>query len=110
MNNNIAIGINKANTIWKGHFGISPFFQVYNRDGKLLETRINPHGSGENHKHSHDENQPLLIKEILNDCSTFIGKRMGEGSKLKLAQKLGVETVLYKIDNPIEALNTYLGK
>lgn len=110
MNNNIAIGVSKANKIWKGHFGISPFFQVYDREGKLIETRINPHGAGENHKHNHDDSQPILIKEILKDCKTFIGKRMGEQSKLKLAQKLGIETVLYDLDEPTEALNTYLGK
>jgi predicted Fe-Mo cluster-binding NifX family protein len=110
MKNNIAIGVNKANNIWKGHFGISPFFQVYNRDGELIETRVNPHGSGENHKHSHDENQPLLIKEILSDCSTFIGKRMGEGSKLKLAQKLGIETILVETNDTTEALKSLLEK
>ena len=110
MQNHIAIGVNKADRIWHGHFGISPFFQVYDREGELVETRINPHGVGENHKHAHDENQPRLIKEILHDCSTFIGKKMGEGSKLKLAEKLGIEPVLVEVNLPTEALNNYLGK
>ncbi len=110
MNNYIAIAINKMDKIWAGHFGMAPFFLIYNRDGEQIETRINPHGAGEGHKHNHGDDQPILIKEILNDCYTFIGKRMGEDSKLKLAQKLGIETVLVETNEPAEALNKFLGK
>ncbi|MDA3861215.1 MAG: hypothetical protein PF445_08300 [Melioribacteraceae bacterium] len=98
--------------MWKGHFGISPIYKIYNREGEFIEERENPHGAGngQNHDYGHGEDQPKVIKELLFDCSTFIGIRMGEESKLKLAKKLGIETVLYKTDDPIEALNTYLEK
>jgi predicted Fe-Mo cluster-binding NifX family protein len=110
MSDHIAVGVNKLEKIWHGHFGISPYFVIYDRDGELIDKRINPHGAGEKHKHNHNDDQPLLIKEILHDCTTFIGKRMGEGSKLKLAQKLGVETILTELDEPQEAVNTVLEK
>jgi predicted Fe-Mo cluster-binding NifX family protein len=108
MNNNIAVGVGETEMMWKGHFGISPIYKIYTREGKFIEERKNPHGAG--HDHDHGDDQPKVIKVLLHDCSTFIGKRMGEESKLKLAKKLGIETVLYKTNDPVEALNTYLGK
>ena len=108
MSNNIAVGVGKKDTMWKGHFGISPIYKIYNRNGEFIEERVNPHSA--EHNHDNGDGQPKVIKELLHDCSTFIGKRMGEESKLKLAKKLGIETVLYKTNDPVEALNTYLGK
>ena len=110
MSNNIAVGVGKTDKMWKGHFGISPIYKVYTREGEFIEDRTNPHGAGKGHNHDHGDDQPKVIKDLLSDCTTFIGKQMGEESKLKLAKKLGIETVLYKIDDPIEALNTFLGK
>lgn len=112
MNKNIAVAVDKLDKMWKGHFGISPVYQIFNREGIFVEKRVNPHGAGndDKHGHNHDDDQPIVIKQLLNDCSTFIGKRMGEESKLKLAQKLGIETILVKSDDPIVALNTFLNK
>ena len=76
----------------------------------MIEKRINPHGVGHEGKHSHDEEQPLLIKKILHDCRIFVGKRMGEGSKKKLSQKLGIETVLTKKIEPKEVVKEILNK
>ena len=108
MNNNIAVGVSKSDKMWKGHFGISPIYKVYSREGEFIEDRTNPHGAGNGHNHDHSDDQPKIIKDLLNDCTTFIGKRMGEGSKLKLAEKLGIESVLVNVDDPIEALNTII--
>lgn len=110
MSSYIAVGVNKLDKIWHGHFGISPYFIIYNRNGELIEKRINPHGAGENHKHDHNNDQPLLIKDILHDCTTFIGKKMGEGSKLKLAEKFGVETIISKLTEPQEVIEIVLKK
>ena len=110
MSNYIAVGVNKADKIWKGHFGIAPYFQVYNQDSEMVEKRINPHGAGQGHKHDHGDDQPFLIKEILHDCKIFVGKQMGEVSKLKLAQKLGIETVLTENTEPQEVVNEILKK
>ena len=110
MNNYIAVGVNKLDKIWHGHFGISPYFLIYNVDGEMIEKRINPHGAGQGHKHEHGDDQPFLIKEILHDCKIFVGKQMGEGSKLKLAQKLGIETVLTESTEPQKVVNEILIK
>ncbi len=108
MSSSIAVGVNKLDKVWHGHFGISPYFLIYNNDGEMIEKRINPHGAGQGHKHDHGDDQPFLIKEILHDCNIFVGKKMGEGSKLKLAQKLGVETVLTENAEPQEVVNGIL--
>ncbi|NOX65798.1 MAG: hypothetical protein GXO85_08355 [Chlorobi bacterium] len=106
---NIAVAVNKNTKLWPGHFGISPYYYIYDRDRNLIEKRINPHGAGHtNHSHHDDDNQPKMIKEILNDCDVFIGKRMGEKSKQKLAEKLGVTTILTKETDPIKAIEEYL--
>jgi predicted Fe-Mo cluster-binding NifX family protein len=110
MNNLIAVGVNKADKIWAGHFGIAPYYQVYNTDGEMIEKRMNPHGAGQGHKHDHGDDQPLLIKEILTDCNIFIGKQMGEESKLKLAKKLGVKTILTEKSDPQEVVNEVISK
>lgn len=106
--NNIAVAVNKNDKLWPGHFGIAPYYNIYDRNKNLIEKRLNPHGAGHS-QHSHeDNNQPKMIKETLNDCNVFIGKRMGEKSKLKLAEKLGVTTILTKETEPIKAIEEYL--
>ena len=104
---NIAVAVNKIDKVWHGHFGISPFFQIYNREGELIEKRINPHGAGHS-KLDHDENKPLLIKEILDDCSVFIGKRMGEKSKKILLDKFYVETIFTDETDPEITVKSFL--
>lgn len=108
MSNNIAIGVTDSDKMWKGHFGIAPDYKIYTNEGKYVDTRKNPHGASHNHQHSHGDKQPKVIKELLHDCSVFIGKRMGEESKLNLAQKLGITTILVDTNEPEEALNNYL--
>ncbi len=110
MSKYIAVGVNKLGKIWHGHFGISPYFQIYNQNSEMIEKRINPHGAGQGHKHDHGDDQPFLIKEILHDCNIFVGKKMGEGSKLKLAQKLGIETVLTENTEPQEVVKEILNR
>lgn len=105
--NNIAIAVNKNDKIWPGHFGIAPHYNIYDLDKTFIEKRLNPH-CARNSSHNHNDNQPKLIKEILQDCNVFIGKRMGEKSKLKLAEKLGVTTVLTKETDPAKAIEEYL--
>ncbi len=107
--NNIAVAVNKNDKIWPGHFGIAPHYNIYDLGKNFIEKRLNPHGVGiSNHGHDHDDKQPKLIKEILHDCNVFIGKRMGEKSKLKLAQKLGVKTILTKETDPVIVVDEYL--
>ena len=110
MSNFIAVGVNKLDKIWHGHFGVSPYFQIYNAGGELIEKRINPHGLGHQGKHTHGDEQHLLVKEILHDCKIFVGKKMGEGSQQKLSQKLGIETVLTEKTDPEEVVKEILNK
>lgn len=108
IQNNIAVAVNKNNKLWPGHFGIAPYYNIYDKDKNLIEKRLNPHGTGHSHHTHEDANQPKLIKEILHGCNVFIGKRMGEKNKKKLAEKLGVTTFLTKETDPLKALEEYL--
>ena len=104
----IAIGVDKKGEIWRGHFGIALQYNLYNSSGDLVEERKNPYGVGSGEKHTHHDDPQLIVK-LLSDCRVFIAHRMGDKSKQKLAQKLGVETVLTEEKNPQIALKNYLG-
>ncbi len=110
MNKYLAVGVNKVDKVWHGHFWISPYFQIYNREGEMIEKRINPHGAGHGHRDDQVDNQPFLIKDILHDCTIFIGKKMGKASKQKLAQKLGIEAILTEATDPNEVVKNILTK
>ena len=49
-----------------------------------------------------------MIKEILHVCNIFTGKRISEKSKLKLAKKLEVKTILTKETTPVKAVGDCL--
>ena len=105
MKNNIAIAVNKNENIWYGHFGISPYFLIFDNSGKLKDKRINPHGAG--HSQLYHDN-PKLIIESLNDCDVFVGKKMGAKGKNILAEKFGIKTILTKENNVKLFLKNYL--
>ena len=103
--NCIAIGVDQDDRIWKGHFGMSPQYKIYDRNGEFLEERQNPYGVVDGlHKH-HDN--PKLIVDLLPECNVFIAQRMGGGSKRKLAEKLGIQAVFTEEKDPQLALSAY---
>lgn len=110
MKKYIAVAINKGDKIWAGHFGIAPYFLIFNEEGEIVDKKTNPHGAGAGHKHDHGDDQPILIKEILSECSIFVGKQMGEGSKKKLAKKLGIKTIITEKSDPQEIIKEILEK
>lgn len=101
----IAVAVNKNDVIWYGHFGISPYFLIYDSEGKLSDKRINPHGAGNSVQH-HDN--PKLIIDLLNDCNVFVGKRIGDKSKNKLVEKFNIKTILTEETNPEEFVKNFL--
>jgi len=103
----IAIGVDEQGQVWRGHFGISPRYQLFDRFGNLVEERKNPYGAGSGEKRAHHDN-PKLIVDLLSDCNVFIACRMGDASKQKLVQSFGVKTVLTEEKDPQVALAAYL--
>ncbi len=103
----IAIAVNANGALWSGHFGMAPAFQLYTPAGELLETRPNPYGAGQGKKHQHHDN-PKRIIDLLPECAVFIGRRMGEESKRKLAQAFGIDAALTSEKTPEDALRAYL--
>jgi len=101
----IAIAIDGKGRLWGGHFGMAPVYYLYSPEGELVEERPNPYGAGHGHQH-HDD--PKLIIDLLPECAVFIGRRMGEDSKRKLAQKFGIDAVLTSEKTPEAALRAYL--
>jgi len=104
----IAIATDGDDHLWSGHFGMAPVFLLYSPAGDFIGQRPNPHGAGQGATHQHHDD-PRLIIDLLPECAVFIGRRMGEDSKRKLAGKFGVEAVLSTAKTPAEALRAYLG-
>jgi len=103
----IAIGVTKDRAgVWAGHFGMAPFYFIYDQQGQLVEVRPNPHGAGSGQGH-HDD--PRLIARLLSDCRVFIGRRFGHESQHKLARNLGVQPVSTAAKTPGEAIQQFLG-
>ncbi len=102
--NKIAIAIDEDGQIWKGHFGIAPYYLIYDNNKSFIEKRLNPYGA-KSEKHSHHDN-PKLIINFLSDCKIFVGKRMGRESEIKLKQNFGIEAFLTDIAEP----ETVIGK
>lgn len=107
--NLIALGVDTEEKLWNGHFGMAPVYLIFDRAGNLLEKRDNPYGVKPGIKHEHHDD-PKRIVALLNDCSTFIARRMGEQSRRNLAEKMGIETVLTEEKEPKNALKVYLAK
>ncbi len=100
----IAVATDKdGKKIWRGHFGMSPFYTVFDEDGNFVEKRVNPYAKEGKH---HDD--PNLIVNLLSDVSLFIAKNMGHKSREKLTKELGVKSILVDLDNIDEALRYYL--
>jgi len=107
MTKYIAIGVDAAGKIWAGHFGMAAVFQIYNRQGELVEVRDNPYGVKPGVRHEHHDDPKRIVK-LLHDCDTFIARQMGEKSRRNLVEKQGVETVLTKEKDPQLAVKDYL--
>lgn len=112
----IAVGTDKHGRVWSGHFGIAPYYSIYNHDGDLLETRPNPQGAGSgvkvDHHHHHDDDHdhdddsgPRRVMQILPECKVFIARAMGHPD---VVRDLGIHPVLTKEKEPDAALRVYL--
>lgn len=101
----IAVSTQKdKKSLWKGHFGVSPLYSIFDENGNLIEQRENPFISSDD-KH-HDD--PDLIVKFLSDAKTFIAKNMGQKSRERLVKKLGIESVIVNKDNIYDAIQYYL--
>ena len=101
----IAIGVHKdKKTVWPGHFGVSPFYYIYDFEGNLIEVKQNPYSKGQHH------DDPNLIVNLLDECKVFIARQMGETSRKKLVENLNIETYLTKTREFEKALNEFLSR
>ncbi len=81
----IAIAAKENNTIHQGHFGDSPFFDIYRIDGAtltLVERRKNPFLSEAEVEHGKVKG----ITGFLKDCDILAGRGFGMHSLKKLHQ------------------------
>ena len=101
----IAIGVENENKMWEDHFGESPYFYLYDLEGKLVETRLNPFG--ENGTATKEHGNPHQIIDLLSECSVFIGCSLGKAKKIR---EMGFEAILTTETDPKAALAAYLKK
>jgi alkylhydroperoxidase/carboxymuconolactone decarboxylase family protein YurZ len=85
---------------------MAPQYQLYDRQGNLVEKRPNPYGAGDDARPHHDN--PRLIADLLPECGVFIARRMGGGSKRKLVADLGIRPYTTEETVPQAALAEYL--
>ncbi len=94
---------NDKRSLWNGHFGMSPFYSIFNENGNMIRQTENPYAKADKH---HDN--PDLIVNLLPDVKTFIAKNMGQKSRERLINKLGIESVLVDKNNIYDAVDYYL--
>jgi predicted Fe-Mo cluster-binding NifX family protein len=100
----IAVGVDDRGQIWSGHFGVAPYYRIYDRTGQSVERRLNPYGpNGDQHAH---HGNPALVAELLPECSVFVGRQMG--NKECLAKELGITPVVTGESDPDLAVRALL--
>ena len=98
----IAVGVDDDGRIWPAHFGMAPWYYVFDSHGELIERRANHHAQTDKH---HDD--PARIVALLPECTVFIAHRMGDRSRRRLAESLGIQPVLTVETAPHQAAKAY---
>ena len=99
----IALGVDNEGQVWQAHFGMAPWYYLFDGQGELVERRTNPYAQRGKH---HDD--PGRIVALLPECSIFIARRMGGRSRRRLAESLGIQPVLTGATDPHQAVLAYL--
>jgi len=99
----IAVGVDDDGRVWKSHFGMAPWYYIFNRQGLLVERRPNPYAQG-----GKDHGDPTAVAAMLPECGTFLARRMGKKSRQRLTEEMGVTTVLSETSDPRQAVIKYL--
>ena len=99
----IAVGVGDEGQVWQAHFGMAPWYFLFDRQGELVERRANPYAQKSKH---HDD--PLRIAAHVPDCDVFIARRMGEQSRHRLKESLGIQPVLTRATDPHQAVRAFL--
>ncbi len=100
-----AIATSDGTTLWKDHFGQSPFYLICEYDGhRWVRGTLRKNPIAETGEHAH----PGEIRKLLSDCQIFAATAMGKKSRQDL-EAHGVTTVvqdLSSVDEMIAALPT----
>ncbi len=89
-------------SLWRGHFGVSPIYTIFDKDGKLLKQIENPYSKDKHH------DNPSLVVELLKGVELFIAKNMGKKSREKLTGELGVKSLIVDLKEIYEAIDYFL--
>ena len=95
----IAVGADEQGALWEEHFGISPFYHLYDTAGVLMEKRPNPHASGGHH------GNPTLIVELLEECGVWIARTVGRKQE---AEERGIRVIITQATTVDDAVSEYL--
>ncbi len=89
-------------SLWSGHFGVSPIYTIFDKDGKLLKQIENPYSKDKHH------DNPSLVVELLKGVELFIAKNMGKKSREKLTGELGIKSLIVELKEIYEAIDYFL--
>jgi hypothetical protein len=98
----IAVGVDDQGQVWQAHFGMAPWYYLFDGQGELIERRANPYARTKHH------DDPVAIVALLPECTTFIARRMGEQSRNQLTTSLRIEPALTTATDPYQAVQAYL--
>jgi len=98
----IAVGVDDQGQVWRAHFGMAPWYYLFDEQGELIERRANPYARTQHH------DDPVAIVALLPECTTFIARRMGEQSRNQLTTSLRIEPVLTAATDPYQAVQAHL--
>ncbi len=103
MESSVAIATDKdGRSLWSGHFGVSPIYTIFDKDGRLVKQIKNPYSNDKHH------DNPSLIVELLKGVELFIAKNMGKKSREKLTNEFGVKSLIVNSNDIFEAMDYYL--
>ncbi len=89
-------------SLWNGHFGVSPIYTIFDRDGKLVKQVENPYSNDKHH------DNPSLIVKLLEGVELFIARNMGKKSREKLTGEFGVKSLIVDLKDIYEAIEYFL--
>jgi len=77
---------------------------IFDQRGEPIERRANPHAA------EHGPHDSSLLAALLPECGVFMAWHTGGESHRRLAGELGVTPVLTELEDPLQAVQAYLGK
>jgi len=100
----IAVAIDNDGRLWQGAFYMAPWYMVFDQRGEPTEKRSNPYAA-----ESKSTDIQTLSKDVLSGCNVLIIRDLKDRDQRRLMEELGIALVFTEVENPHQAVQTWLG-